>query len=102
MYALKSLALLGLALVSASAAKDTTHTTVGIETDAASRGLNVVLDDCFDVDEEDVYTVSVRKYCRVFTGPFCTGRNTLLPPGDHSNQDPVPITSIYCHSKPPF
>ncbi|KAJ5183978.1 hypothetical protein N7492_001594 [Penicillium capsulatum] len=102
MYQLKQLALLSFMLLSVSATKDAKKTTVGIETTESSRGLDVVLDDCHDVEEDETFTISVRKYCRVFTGPMCTGRNTLLSPGDHSNDEPVPIESIYCHSKRPF
>ncbi|KAJ5579652.1 uncharacterized protein N7459_005637 [Penicillium hispanicum] len=105
MYGLKQIALLSCLLLSvsasASASKDAKRTMVGIETEKASRALNVPLDDCHEVEEEEVLTVSVRKHCRVFTGPECTGRNTLLTPGDHSNKDPVPIESIYCHGKRP-
>ncbi|KAJ5151327.1 uncharacterized protein N7482_010579 [Penicillium canariense] len=102
MYGLKQLTVLGLMLLSVAAKETPKKTTVGIETEKASYGKDVELDDCVELDEDEVYTVSIRKYCRVFVGPFCTGRNTLLSPGDHSNDDPVPITSIYCHEKRPF
>ncbi|KAJ5727449.1 hypothetical protein N7493_005269 [Penicillium malachiteum] len=102
MYGIKQLALLSFMLVSAIATKDTKKTTVGIETSDNSKGITVPLDDCHEIAEDEVLTVSVKKYCRVFTGPDCTGRNTLLNPGDHSNNDPVPIESIYCHATPPI
>ncbi|KAJ5222238.1 uncharacterized protein N7469_008478 [Penicillium citrinum] len=103
MYGLKQLSVLSFLLLSAYAAKDVTHTTVGIETAAGSRGINAPLDDCYDdIDEEEVFTVSIRKYCRIFTGVGCTGRNTVLGPGDHSSKDPVPVGAIYCHSTRPY
>ncbi|KAJ5915864.1 hypothetical protein N7454_011005 [Penicillium verhagenii] len=102
MYGLKQLALLSFMLLSVSATQDTTRTMVGIETTETSKAMDVLLDDCHEVEQDEVLTISVKKYCRVFTGPECTGRNSLLPPGDHSNTDPVPIESIYCHAKRPY
>ncbi|KAJ5605432.1 hypothetical protein N7510_008213 [Penicillium lagena] len=98
MYGLKQLYLLSFMLLAVSGSKDDKRTTVGIETEQKSRALNVVLDECTDVGEDEVFTVSVHKRCRVFTGPDCTGRNMLLTPGDHTSKDPVPIEAIYCHS----
>ncbi|KAJ5083226.1 hypothetical protein N7456_012653 [Penicillium angulare] len=102
MYGLKQLTILSFMLLSVSAVKDAKRTMVGIETVDNSKGIDVPLDDCHPVEQEEVLTVSVKKHCRVFTGPDCTGRNTLLNPGDHSNNDPVPIESIYCHATPPI
>ncbi|KAJ5369202.1 uncharacterized protein N7496_008962 [Penicillium cataractarum] len=102
MYGLKQLAVLSLMLLSVTAKEAAKKTMVGIETEKASYGKDVELEDCVELDEEEVYTISIRKHCRVFTGSLCTGRNTLLSPGDHSNKEPVPITSIYCHAKSPF
>ncbi|KAJ5090957.1 hypothetical protein N7532_009641 [Penicillium argentinense] len=103
MYGLKQLSLLSFLLVSAYATKEIKHTTVGIETEGGSRGIQAPLDDCYeDIDEEEVFTVSIRKHCHVFTGIGCTGRNTLLGPGDHSSKDPVPVGAIYCHSTRPY
>ncbi|KAJ5758990.1 hypothetical protein N7520_006146 [Penicillium odoratum] len=108
MYGLKQLALLSFMLLSVSATKDSKHTMVwtyymvGIETTDISKGMDVLLDECHEVEQDEVLTVAVKKYCRVFTGPECTGRNSLLSPGDHSHDDPVPIGSIYCHSKRPY
>ncbi|CAI7614297.1 unnamed protein product [Penicillium manginii] len=88
MYGLKQLSVLSFLLLSAYAAKEATHTTVGIETAAGSRGIKAPLDDCYDdIDEE---------------GVGCTGRNTVLSPGDHSSKDPVPVGAIYCHSTRPY
>ncbi|CEJ61248.1 hypothetical protein PEBR_32547 [Penicillium brasilianum] len=101
MYGLKQLAVLSLMLLSVTA-KEAKKTMVGFETEKASYGKDVELEDCTEIDEEEVYTISIKKHCRVFTGPLCTGRNTLLKPGDHSNKEPVPILSIFCHAKRPF
>ncbi|KAJ6104798.1 hypothetical protein N7523_011118 [Penicillium sp. IBT 18751x] len=109
MYGLKQLALLSFMLLSVSA-KDPNKTMVDssppgpmfILLTERSYGVDVPIEDCHDLDEEEVFTISVKKHCRVFTGPLCTGRNTVLSPGDHSNDDPVPITSIYCHAKRPY
>ncbi|KAF7715049.1 Uncharacterized protein PECH_003519 [Penicillium ucsense] len=102
MYGLKQLSVLSFMLLAVTAKEAAQKTTVGIETEEGSFGKTVTLDDCEEIDEEDVFTISVRKHCRVFTGSSCTGRNSLLPPGDHTNKEPVPIISIYCHSKRPF
>ncbi|KAJ5503735.1 hypothetical protein N7463_006609 [Penicillium fimorum] len=70
---------------------------VGIETAEKSRGIDVPLNDCHPIEEEDVLTVSLKRPCRLFTGPDCTGRNTFLSPGYHSSKDPIPvIESIFC------
>ncbi|OQE05220.1 hypothetical protein PENVUL_c026G07511 [Penicillium vulpinum] len=99
MYGLKQLSLLSLMLLSVSAAKNSKRTIVGIETADKSRGIDVPLNDCHAIEEEDVLTVSLRKPCRLFTGPDCTGHNTFLSPGDHSSKDPIPvIESIFCQS----
>ncbi|KAJ5815758.1 hypothetical protein N7474_007535 [Penicillium riverlandense] len=98
MCSLKQLFLLSFMLLAVSGSKGDNRTIVGIETERQSRALNVVMDECFDVEEDEVFTVSVHKKCRVFSGPLCTGRNTLLTPGDHTSKYPVPIESIYCHS----
>ncbi|KAJ5897046.1 uncharacterized protein N7473_006445 [Penicillium subrubescens] len=102
MHGLKQLTVLSLMLLSVTAKEAAKRTMVGIETEKGSYGKDVELEDCVELDEEEVYTISIKKHCRVFTGPLCTGRNTLLSPGDHSNAEPVPITSIYCHAKAPF
>ncbi|KAJ5543613.1 hypothetical protein N7535_006033 [Penicillium sp. DV-2018c] len=117
MYGLKQLSLLSLMLLSASAAKDPKRTLVrkvspiasfianqtiqvGIETAEKSRGIDVPLNDCYPIEEEDVLTVSLKKPCRLFTGPECTGHNTILSPGEHSSgKDPIPvIESIFCQA----
>ncbi|KAL3475126.1 hypothetical protein BJX99DRAFT_259742 [Aspergillus californicus] len=74
---LLSLSLITL-LISSTSAKTTT---IGIETEEASRGVTVPMDDCFEIDE---------------WGPFCTGRNTLLQPGEHSTKEGVLIGSVLC------
>ncbi|KAJ5437958.1 uncharacterized protein N7458_008956 [Penicillium daleae] len=102
MYGLKQLTVLSLMLLSVTAKAAAKRTMVGIETEKGSYGKDVELDDCVELDEDKVFTISIKKHCRVFTGLLCTGRNTLLSPGDHSNEEPVPITSIYCHAKAPF
>ncbi|KXG53387.1 uncharacterized protein PGRI_004370 [Penicillium griseofulvum] len=97
MYGLKQLSIVSLMLLSVTAAKKADRTTVGIETAEKSRGIDVPLNDCHPIEEEDVLTVSLRKPCRLFTGPDCTGHNTFLSPGEHSSKDPIPvIESIFC------
>ncbi|KAK4862899.1 hypothetical protein LT330_003032 [Penicillium expansum] len=91
MYGLKQLSLLSLMLLSVSAEKNSKRTIVGIETADKSRGIDVPLNDCHAIEEEDVLTVSLKKPCRLFTGPDCTGHNTFLSPGDHSSKDPIPV-----------
>ncbi|KAL5338567.1 hypothetical protein BJX70DRAFT_194747 [Aspergillus crustosus] len=83
-------------LVSSTTAKTTM---IGLETEEASRGVVVPLDDCHAIEEEvdrEVYTVVITKKCRFFTGPMCTGRHTLLQPGEHSSKEPVLIGSVLC------
>ncbi|KAJ5485553.1 hypothetical protein N7539_005541 [Penicillium diatomitis] len=87
MYGLKQLSVLSFMLLAVTAKEAAQKTTVGIETEDGSFGKTVTLDDCEEIDED---------------GSSCTGRNSLLPPGDHTNKEPVPIISIYCHSKRPF
>ncbi|KAB8068801.1 hypothetical protein BDV29DRAFT_162045 [Aspergillus leporis] len=99
MFGLKQISFLGLALAlcATSAAKGTT--TVGFETAEGSTGKTVPFDECHDVDMEEVNAVYTSHFCRVFTGPDCIGRQTLLNPGEHVTEDPVPfITSVFCHS----
>jgi hypothetical protein len=66
----------------------------------------------------EVTTVSVKKPCRFFTyavsiessklmtmltkfrGPMCIGRQTLLKPGVHESDEPVPIWSVFCEDEP--
>ncbi|KAL4756587.1 uncharacterized protein BDW70DRAFT_164351 [Aspergillus foveolatus] len=86
-------------LISSTIAKTTT---VGLETETESRGVSVPMDDCFDIDVEDVTTLAITKKCRVFTGPMCTGRTTLLEPGEHSSPQPVMVGSILCEEPEVF
>ncbi|KAL3439114.1 hypothetical protein BDV09DRAFT_191331 [Aspergillus tetrazonus] len=86
-------------LITSTAAKTTT---VGVETETESRGVSVPMDDCFDIDVEDVTTLAITKKCRVFTGPMCTGRTTLLEPGEHSSPQPVMLGSILCEEPEVF
>ncbi|KAL4947945.1 hypothetical protein BDW69DRAFT_199259 [Aspergillus filifer] len=85
---------LSLVLFSALAAAKTTM--IGLETPEGSRGVEATMDDCFDIDEYEVLTLAITKKCRVFSGVMCTGRTTLLEPGDHSVEEPVPIGSVLC------
>ncbi|KAF4768362.1 hypothetical protein HAV15_002459 [Penicillium sp. str.  len=88
-------------LLSVSAAKNPKRTIVGIETADKSRGIDVPLNDCHAIEEEDVLTVSLKKAMSSlhYSGPDCTGHNTFLSPGDHSSKDPIPvIESIFCQS----
>ncbi|KAJ6078626.1 hypothetical protein N7467_008379 [Penicillium canescens] len=100
MYGLKPLSLLSLMLLSVSAAKkDPKRTLVGIETAEKSRGVDVPLNECHELEEEDVLTISLKRPCRLFTGPLCTGHNTFLSPGAHSSEEPIPvIESIFCQT----
>ncbi|KAL4993752.1 hypothetical protein BDV10DRAFT_189690 [Aspergillus recurvatus] len=86
-------------LVSSTFAKTTM---VGLETETESRGVSVPMDDCFDIDAEDVTTLAITKKCRVFTGPMCTGRTALLEPGEHTSPDPVMLGSILCEEPEVF
>ncbi|RDW70870.1 uncharacterized protein DSM5745_08381 [Aspergillus mulundensis] len=91
-----SFSLLGVNLalfISSTIAKTTT---IGLETQTESRGVSVPMDDCFDIDEENVFTLVISKKCRVFTGPMCTGRTALLEPGEHSTAKPVMLGSVLC------
>ncbi|KAJ5747140.1 uncharacterized protein N7511_008836 [Penicillium nucicola] len=100
MYGLKHLSLLSLMLLSASAAQsDPQKTLVGIETAEKSHGVHVLLNECEDLDEEDVLTISLKKPCRLFTGPLCTGHNSFLAAGTHTSKEPIPvINSIFCQN----
>ncbi|KAJ5327623.1 uncharacterized protein N7506_010725 [Penicillium brevicompactum] len=99
MYRLKHFSILSIILLSASAAQTSQKTTVGIATADKSRGVDVPLNECHAIEEEDVLTLSLKKPCRLFTGPDCTGHNTFLSPGDHSSKDPIPVVeSIFCQS----
>ncbi|KAL6235620.1 hypothetical protein BDW75DRAFT_239957 [Aspergillus navahoensis] len=95
-----SLLSLNLILVLSSAAGKTTM--VGLETETESRGVSVPMDDCFDIDAEDVTTLAITKKCRVFTGPMCTGRTALLEPGEHASPEPVMLGSILCEEPEVF
>ncbi|KAI9375770.1 hypothetical protein BJX61DRAFT_78849 [Aspergillus egyptiacus] len=99
MHATSFKSLLGLFfffLTSSTAAKTTT---IGLETADASRGISVPLGDCGEIDEYEVYKVAVTKRCRVFAGPYCTGRNALLQPGEHEVGEPVPLGSAFCEEE---
>ncbi|KAL4753653.1 hypothetical protein BDW72DRAFT_190861 [Aspergillus terricola var. indicus] len=87
---------LNLFLLTSSTVAKTKTTTVGLETATESRGVSVPMDDCFNIDVENVTTLAITKKCRIFTGPMCTGRTTLLEPGEHSSPDPVMLGSILC------
>ncbi|KAL3452097.1 hypothetical protein BJX65DRAFT_303811 [Aspergillus insuetus] len=87
---------LGILFLIASTSIATKTTTIGLETEETSRGVIVPMDDCFGIDEYEVYTVAITKKCRFFAGPMCTGRNALLQPGEHSSKDPVPVGSVLC------
>ncbi|KAL4887690.1 hypothetical protein BJY04DRAFT_176413 [Aspergillus karnatakaensis] len=54
------------------------------------------MNDCHELDEEEVFKVAITKKCRMFSGPMCTGRNALLQPGEHESKEPVPIMSVLC------
>ncbi|KAL4776777.1 hypothetical protein BDW60DRAFT_202882 [Aspergillus nidulans var. acristatus] len=97
-----SFSLLGLNLVLLISSTVAKMTTVGLETETESRGVSVPMDDCFDIDVEDVTTLAITKKCRVFTGPMCTGRTTLLNPGEHSSPEPVMLGSILCEEPEVF
>ncbi|KAL4984905.1 hypothetical protein BDW68DRAFT_166085 [Aspergillus falconensis] len=94
--------LLGLNLVLLISSTVAKTTMVGLETETKSRGVSVPMDDCFDIDAEDVTTLAITKKCRVFTGPMCTGRTALLEPGEHTSPDPVMLGSILCEEPEVF
>ncbi|KAL4907573.1 hypothetical protein BDW74DRAFT_176325 [Aspergillus multicolor] len=91
---------LNLALFISSAIAKTTM--IGYETETESRGVSVPMDECFDMDVEDVLTLAISKKCRVFTGPMCTGRTALLEPGEHTTPDPVMLGSVLCEEPEVF
>ncbi|CBF89921.1 uncharacterized protein ANIA_00230 [Aspergillus nidulans FGSC A4] len=104
-----SFSLFGLNLVLLISSTVAKTTTVGVETETESRGVSVPMDDCFDIDVDeltypsrDVTTLAITKKCRVFTGPMCTGRTTLLEPGEHSSPEPVMLGSILCEEPEVF
>ncbi|KAL4821439.1 hypothetical protein BDW67DRAFT_180139 [Aspergillus spinulosporus] len=97
-----SFSLLGLNLVLLISSTVAKTTTVGLETETESRGVSVPMDECFDIDAEDVTTLAITKKCRVFTGPMCTGRTTLLEPGEHTSPEPVMLGSILCEEPEVF
>ncbi|EAA66103.1 hypothetical protein AN0230.2 [Aspergillus nidulans FGSC A4] len=82
-----SFSLFGLNLVLLISSTVAKTTTVGVETETESRGVSVPMDDCFDIDVE---------------GPMCTGRTTLLEPGEHSSPEPVMLGSILCEEPEVF
>ncbi|GAQ08480.1 hypothetical protein ALT_5801 [Aspergillus lentulus] len=85
-------------LVVSAAAK---NTTIGLETiEEGSKTVSVPMGDCHNIDSYEVTTVSVKKPCRFFTGPMCIGRQTLLKPGVHESDEPVPIWSVFCEDEP--
>ncbi|RHZ68788.1 hypothetical protein CDV55_107190 [Aspergillus turcosus] len=85
-------------LIVSAAAK---NTTIGLETiEEGSKSISVPLGDCHNLDSYEVMTVSVKKPCRFFTGPMCIGRTTLLKPGVHESDEPVPIWSVFCEDEP--
>ncbi|KAH1272804.1 hypothetical protein KXW42_006138 [Aspergillus fumigatus] len=85
-------------LAVAAAAK---NTTIGLETiEEGSKTVSVPMGDCHTIDSYEVTTVSVKKPCRFFTGPMCIGRQTLLRPGVHESDEPVPIWSVFCEDEP--
>ncbi|KKK19360.1 hypothetical protein P175DRAFT_076735 [Aspergillus ochraceoroseus IBT 24754] len=94
------LALLSLILLVTSTTAKTT--TIGIETEEGSHAVTIPMDDCHYLDEEEVYKVAISKKCRFFTGPGCTGRNTLLEPGEHASSEAVMLTSVLCEEPDPF
>ncbi|KAL4931689.1 uncharacterized protein BDV17DRAFT_288749 [Aspergillus undulatus] len=88
--------ILALGLVLSSTAANAKTTTIGLETVEGSRSVQATMDDCFDIDAYELLTLFITKKCRVFTGPMCTGRTTVLEPGEHSVGEPVPIGSVLC------
>ncbi|KAL2861237.1 tyrosinase family protein [Aspergillus lucknowensis] len=65
-----TLSLLGLLLTVASTAAKST--TIGLETEEASRGVSVPLDDCHAIEEYEVYRVAITKKCRFFSSALST------------------------------
>ncbi|PWY88852.1 hypothetical protein BO94DRAFT_534745 [Aspergillus sclerotioniger CBS 115572] len=95
MYTFRAISLLStLLLVGLSGASTTT---VGIETEEGSRSVQVPLNECHQMGEFEVYGVFISRTCRLFTGVGCTGRTTLLQPGQHSSSEAVYIDSLFCY-----
>ncbi|KAE8159861.1 hypothetical protein BDV40DRAFT_302875 [Aspergillus tamarii] len=67
MYGLKHISFLGLALAMATGSAATGTATVGFQTvDESFQVENIPLKECFDVHAEDITSVYVSEYCRVF------------------------------------
>ncbi|KAL4802647.1 hypothetical protein BDV18DRAFT_163612 [Aspergillus unguis] len=93
---------LSILLLSPTASAKKTSTTVGLETAEGSRGITVPFNDCYQIEEEEIFTLALSQPCRVFTGPLCTDRNTVLKAGEHKMDDPtepVPIVSLWCEEE---
>ncbi|RAK95898.1 uncharacterized protein BO80DRAFT_449763 [Aspergillus ibericus CBS 121593] len=95
MYTFRALSFLSAMLLVGLGGASTT--TVGLETEEGSRSVQVPLDECHQMGEFDVYGVFISKTCRLFTGVGCTGRTTLLQPGQHSSSEAVNIDSLFCY-----
>ncbi|KAB8202096.1 hypothetical protein P875_00127982 [Aspergillus parasiticus SU-1] len=104
MYGLKHIAFLGMALAIATGSAAAGTATVGFQTaDSSFHVDNIPLKNCFDVHAEDVTSVYVSEYCRVFMGRGCTHRQVLLTPGEHESEIPIPvIDSVWCEHRGPF
>ncbi|PYH95715.1 hypothetical protein BO71DRAFT_198972 [Aspergillus ellipticus CBS 707.79] len=99
MYALKSIAVLSALLLAGLSGATKKTTTIGIETEEGSKSMQVPFGECHHIEEEEVRSVFLSRECRFFSAMGCTGRTTLLMPGEHSSSEPVPVSSVYCEDK---
>ncbi|PWY61741.1 hypothetical protein BO83DRAFT_442414 [Aspergillus eucalypticola CBS 122712] len=96
MYSFKAITLLSTLLL-AGVGSARLSTTIGLETDEGSHSVQIPFDDCTQVGQFEVRGVFLSKRCRLFTGVGCTGRNTLLQPGEHTSSEPVYVDSVLCY-----
>ncbi|PWY67909.1 hypothetical protein BO70DRAFT_366201 [Aspergillus heteromorphus CBS 117.55] len=99
MYSLKPIALLSVLLLAGLTSAEKRTTTIGIETLEGSKQVQVPFNDCHHIEEDEVRSVFLSRECRFFSAMGCTGRQTLLMPGEHSSSEPVPVSSVYCEDK---
>ncbi|KAF9892079.1 hypothetical protein FE257_002485 [Aspergillus nanangensis] len=90
------LSLLSASLLTVSSMAKTT--TVGLETAEGSRSMKAEINECYSIDEDEVFTVAVSQKCRFFVHEDCVGPNIVLDAGEHPSKDPVPVGSFVCYT----
>ncbi|OJJ68516.1 hypothetical protein ASPBRDRAFT_46720 [Aspergillus brasiliensis CBS 101740] len=97
MYSFKAITLLSTLLLAGVGSSSKLTTTIGLDTEEGSHTVQIPFDDCTQVGEFEVRGVFLSKTCRLFTGVGCTGRTTLLQPGEHTSSEPVYVDSVLCY-----